>query len=172
MITRSPLRILFRLRTFAKRQTSRCSCWKLSARLSPGSPSQRIATLFLVGPFRCRSRQFSETFNFPPSNQRANGAFHFSTLFQRFVQTSSSASRAQNFAGRSIDSRCIRRYCRRLLIRERFAKSFDGLKTRFSIRCDSIFSVMGKRLAIPATHSIQSYAAIGGTGIVPSLTRE
>src|SRR4051812_20497049 len=99
-MTRSPLRILFRLSTFAKRQTSRCSCWKVSARLSPGSPSQRIATLFFVGPLRCRSRQFSDRLSFPPSNQRANGAFHFSTLFQRFVQTSSLASRAQNLAGR------------------------------------------------------------------------
>ncbi len=51
------------------------------------------------GPFRCRSRQFSETFSFPPTNHCAKGAFHFSTLFQRFSQTSSPASRAQNFSG-------------------------------------------------------------------------
>ena len=50
-------------------------------------------------------------FSFPPTNHFANGAFHSRTFFQRFCQTSSLASRAQNFSGRLIDSRYIRRYC-------------------------------------------------------------
>src|SRR3954467_2277662 len=88
---------------------------------------------------RCRSRQFSEMFSFPPTNHFANGAFHSSTLLQRLRQVSSSASRAQNFCGCRIDSRCIRRYCSRLLIRAFCAKSFAGLKTRVSFKCDSMF---------------------------------
>src|SRR5205814_785205 len=51
---------------------------------------------------------------------------------------SSSASRAQNFSGRSIDSRYIRRYWARFLIGDFCANSFDGLKTRFSLRSDSM----------------------------------
>src|SRR5438046_9689961 len=110
MMTRSPFLILLRFSTFAKRQTSRCSCWYVRVRLSPGSPSQIIAALFPRKPsgLRCRSRQFSEMFSFPPTNHFAKGAFLYRTFFHLAIQTSSLASRAENFPGGLMDSRDIR----------------------------------------------------------------
>src|SRR5205823_9382641 len=46
--------------------------------------------------------------------------------------------RDQNLSGRLIDSRYIRWYCARFLIRAFRANSFAGLKTRFSFKCDSM----------------------------------
>src|SRR5438876_114488 len=101
-----------------------------------------IAALFLRGVSRCRSRQFSETLILPPMNHFANGSFQSSALLHFFCQTSSEASRAQNLSGRWIDSRYIALYLARLLMRADAAKSFPGLKRRFSTRCDSMFWLM------------------------------
>src|SRR5260370_24213435 len=87
---------------------------------------------------RCRSRQFSERLSFPPMNHFAKGAFHSRTFRQGFCQESSFASRDQNLSGCLIDSRYMRRYCARFLIRAFCANSFAGLKTRFSFKCDSM----------------------------------
>src|SRR5206468_10416182 len=97
-----------------------------------------IAALFRRDPARCRSRQFSETFSFPPTNHFANGGFHSRTFPHGARQTNSFASRVQNLAGWRIDSRYIRRYLARLLIRALLLKSGAGLKTPFSTRCDSM----------------------------------
>src|ERR1019366_7475793 len=98
-----------------------------------------MAALFRRGPARCRSRQFSERLSLPPTNHFANGAFHSTTFFHGARQVSSRASLPKNLAGCLIDSRYMRRYCSSLLIRAFLANSFDGLKTRFSIKCDSMF---------------------------------
>ena len=71
-------------------------------------------------------------------NHFANGAFHSRTLRHGFCQESSFASRDQNLSGRLIDSRYIRWYCARFLIRAFWAKFLAGLKTRFSFKCDSM----------------------------------
>src|SRR2546430_8452683 len=68
-----------------------------------------IAALLRRCVVRCRSKQFSDRFNFPPMNHFANGAFHSKTFRQRFCHKSSPASRAQNLSGFLIDSRYIRR---------------------------------------------------------------
>src|SRR4051794_32678177 len=111
-------------------------------RLSPGSPSQTMAALLRRGPCKCRSRQFSATLSFPPTNHLANGGFHSRTFSHGCCHMSSRASRAQNFSGARIDSRYIRRYCSRLPIRAFFANERAGLKTRVSFRWDSIFFSM------------------------------
>src|SRR5215469_9526034 len=98
-----------------------------------------IAALFRRLVVRCRSRQFSERLSFPPVNHFANGGFHSKTFRQRFCQISSFASRAQNLSGRLIDSRYIRRYWARFLMRAFCENSFVGLKSRFSLRYDSMF---------------------------------
>src|SRR6267143_6682341 len=97
-----------------------------------------MAALLRRCPARCRSRQFSERLSFPPTNHFAKGAFNWRTFFHGARHVSSFASRVQNFTGCLIDSRYIRRYWSRLLIRAFAANSFAGLKTRFSIRCDSM----------------------------------
>ncbi len=43
--------------------------------MSPGSPSQWMATRSPLPAATCRSRQFSATFSLPSPNQRANGGF-------------------------------------------------------------------------------------------------
>src|ERR1700720_1788006 len=98
-----------------------------------------MAALFRREPSRWRSRQFSERLSCPPTNHFANGAFQASTFFHGFRQISSFASRAQKVSGLRTDSRYIFRYSASDLIRAFFAKSFAGLKTRFSIKCDSMF---------------------------------
>ena len=79
-------------------------------------------------------------------NHFANGAFHSRTFRHGFCQESSFASRDQNLSGRLIDSRYIRWYCARFLIRAFWAKFLAGLKTRFSFKCDSMLSCMGNFL--------------------------
>ena len=103
---------------------------------------------------RCRSRQFSETFSFPPTNHFANGSFHSSTLLHFFCQISSAASRAQNLSGFFTDSSHSARYCARLWIRAFLLKSLAGLKTRFSVCRDSMFLLI---------------AGLGGTGVIKNL---
>ena len=53
---------------------------KSSVRVSPGSPSQMMAALFLRHVAACRSRQLYERFNLPPTNHLAKGRFHSSTF--------------------------------------------------------------------------------------------
>src|ERR1700761_4268521 len=101
-----------------------------------------MAALFLRGPARCWSRQFSETLSFPPTNHFANGSFHSKTFDHFLFQTSSAASRAQNLSGRLIDSSHILRYWASDWMRAFLENSLAGLKTRFSIRCDSILVLM------------------------------
>src|ERR1700760_1764411 len=144
MMTRSPFLMWFRFKTLANLQTSRCSCWYVKVTFSPGSPSQISAALFRVAPSRCRSRQFSATFNFPPTNHFAKGSFQSRTFFH-FVcqQRSSEAFSAQNFCGFLIDLRYSSRYSSKLEMCAAFAKALVGLKTRFSIRCDSMLLLIG-----------------------------
>src|SRR5689334_12930804 len=111
-----------------------------------------IAALLRRGVVRCRSKQFSERFSFPPMNHFANGGFHSTTFRQRFRHTSSLASRAQNLSGELIDSRYIRRYCSSDLIRAFCANAFEGLKTRFSFKCDSILRLSVFTSVLDATN--------------------
>src|SRR4051812_26500590 len=138
MRTRSPFFTLLRLSTLAKRQTSRWSCWYVSTRFSPGSPSHISAALFWRAVPRWRSRQFSETLSLPPTNHLAFGSFHSSTVVHFCCHLSSAASRAKNFSGFLIDSSYISLYCARLWMRAFLEKSLAGLKTRFSTRWDSM----------------------------------
>src|SRR5271168_1357635 len=88
---------------------------------------------------RWRSRQFSETLSLPPTNHLAKGDFQSRTRVHFWFQRSSEASRAQNLSGLSMDSRYISRYWAMLLMRACFTKAGEGLKTRFSMRWDSMF---------------------------------
>ncbi len=76
----------------------------MSTRLSPGSPSQRMAALFLSGPSTWRSRQLSEMFSLPPTNHFAYGSFHSSVFFHGFIHRSCFACFSQNFAGSRVAS--------------------------------------------------------------------
>ena len=87
----------------------------------------------------CRRRTISRT---APSIRRRS--------VHGFCQTSSFASRAQNLSGRSIDSRYSRWYSSKLPMRAFFANARAGLKTRFSIRWDSMLFSMGKVGKLPA----------------------
>src|SRR6476469_4918463 len=100
-------------------------------RRSPGSPSKMMAALFLRGPSRWRSRQFSETFSLPPTNHLANGSFQSSTFVHFLLHFSSEASRAQNLSGFLIDSSQSFLYSARDWTRAFLENSLDGLKTRF-----------------------------------------
>src|SRR6187402_3514128 len=102
-----------------------------------------IAALFCRAVPRCRSRQFSETFSFPPTNHFAYGSCQSSTFSHFLFQLRSEASRAQNLSGFLIDSSHSVRYCAMLEMRAFLEKSFAGLKTRFSIRWDSMLLLIG-----------------------------
>src|SRR6185312_485895 len=99
----------------------------------------RIAALFRRRPFKCRSRQFSDTLILPPTNHFANGARQVRTFVHGACHSSSPASFPQNFAGFVIDLRYSFWYFARLLISAFFAKDLGGSKTRVSTRCDSMF---------------------------------
>ena len=88
------------LSTFANLQTSRCSSAYVSLRVSPGSPSHRIAVRSPNPAARLRSRQLYETFVLPPANHWANGSFQTSALSNGLNQCNSLRARsAQNFGG-------------------------------------------------------------------------
>ena len=61
-------------------------------RVSPGSPSQWMATLSPLPASTWRSRQLYATFNVPPSNQRAFGICQSSVVCHGSAQSSSSAA--------------------------------------------------------------------------------
>ena len=65
-------------------------------RVSPGSPSQWKATVSPRPAATWRSRQLYETFRVPPSNHRAKGSSHSSTVSQVRNQSREPACSAQN----------------------------------------------------------------------------
>ena len=73
-------------------------------RLSPGSPSQWIATCSPCPASTCRSTQLTATLSLPPTNHFANGASHSRTLSHFWAQVSRSACSAQK-ASRSSSPR-------------------------------------------------------------------
>ena len=67
------------------------------SRVSPGSPTQWIATWSPWPDSTCRSTQLYATFSFPPTNHFANGALVQSNTWDHFVSHDSrSACPAQN----------------------------------------------------------------------------
>src|SRR6187402_292137 len=92
-----------------------------------------IAALFARAVSRWRSRQFEETFNLPPRNHLACGAFHCRVCLKGFSQVRNSrACFAQNLSGALTDCAYSVRYALKL---PRFAwvlNSADGLKIRLS----------------------------------------
>src|SRR5689334_1723337 len=112
-------------------------------RLSPGSPSQRIATLSLRPFVRWRSTQFSHTFTLAPTNHLAKGGCQSSTWFHFCCQCSSPASRAQNVSGELTDSACRRLYSSMLLTRAFARNASFGGNRRFSVWRDLKSELMG-----------------------------
>ena len=66
------------------------------ARSSPGSPSQKYATLSPPPASTCRSRQLYDALSCPPSNHFTQGGSQVMTVSQRLTQPSRSACSAQN----------------------------------------------------------------------------
>src|ERR1051326_1805336 len=104
MATRSPFLTPSPFSTLANFCTSRCSCWYVSTRTSPGSLSHMIAALFLRQLVTCRSRQLYDKLICPPTNHFAHGQFHSRTLSHFLNQCSSLATLDQNVSGLSMDS--------------------------------------------------------------------
>src|ERR1051325_8782336 len=99
MVTVSPFFTPWRLSAAANWFTSRQRSRYVSTRLSPGSPSQRIAALFLCAVSTGRSAQLSERLSLPPTNHLAYGSFHSSAFFHGFIQRSCFACFSQKRTG-------------------------------------------------------------------------
>ena len=105
-----------------------------------GSPSQMSAALLAVAVPSHLSRQLDDTLSCPPTNHLAKGTFHCSTFLKGFIHTNSaSACFFQNRSGFFTDSVHSFLYWAIDRIWALAANSFDGLKTRVSLRWDSMF---------------------------------
>ena len=114
----------------------------MSLRTSPGSPSQRMATLSLRAPRAWRSTQLWERLSLPLTNHLAWAASPSMTLVQGVNQSSSFAASAQNSSGCSTLRRYMSSYWARLLIWAFAANSAGGGKSRFSRRVESRFALL------------------------------
>ena len=119
-------------------QTSRCNCRYVSVRVSPGSPSQRMAA-WLPRLSRCLSRQFSDALMRPAPNHVTSGISPERTVSNGCCQCSSSRARSpQNPAGSSL-ARCQRAsYCSSEPMRAKREKSAGGGNVRPSPRWTSM----------------------------------
>src|SRR6185436_18293760 len=122
MVTVSPFLTPCRRSAEANWFTSRQRSRYVSTRLSPGSPSQMMAALFLRGPSTCRSRQLSERLSLPPINHFAYGSFQSSVFFHGFIHRSCLACFSQN----RTESRAASLETDGDLTRAFFTKSFGG----------------------------------------------
>src|SRR5205085_1140897 len=107
----------------------------------------------------------------PPTNHLAFGAFHSSTLSHFLNQCSSSAALPQNCSGLSIDSRYMRSYSARLLIRACAANDGGGGNSRCSCRTESMAEtdwVMQKLLEFKTTRGdiVPSYGWQEDAGMI------
>src|SRR5580765_3276054 len=148
MATRSPFLTPRPFNTFANFCTSRCSCWYVNTRISPGSLSQMIAALFFLQVVTCRSRQLYERLISPPTNHFAHGQFHSNTLSHFLNQCSSFATRDQNASGFSTDSLYIRSYSSRLLTCACRLNSGGHSNFRCSCRMESMLVDWGLMTAL------------------------
>src|SRR4029077_10691972 len=97
MATRSPATSPRSVSALAALLTSASRSAYVSSRLSPGSPSQRIATRPPLPASTWRSTQLYATLSFPPTNHLANGASDQSNTSSNGVsQDSRLACFAQN----------------------------------------------------------------------------
>src|SRR5580693_9235057 len=99
MATRSPVFTPSDFKTFAHFETSESNCRYVRVRISPGSPSQIIAALFLRQVEMWRSRQLCARFIFPSTNHFAHGTFQSSTFVHGSNQSSSRAIFPQKISG-------------------------------------------------------------------------
>src|ERR1700752_2926130 len=140
MATRSPLRTPSDFSTLENFCTSRCSCWYVRTRTSPGSLSQMMAALFFLHVATWRSRQLYDRLISPPTNHFAHGQVHSSTLSHFLNQCSSPATADQNLSGSSIDSWYKRSYSSRFLTCACRLNSGDGSTLRCFCRMESMLA--------------------------------
>src|SRR5262245_43604912 len=96
------------------------------------------AALFRRGPAKWRSRQLYARLSLPPMNQPATGGFQSRTWFHGSNQCSSLATSAQNPSGSFSARAYSASYSAIDLHRAWLENSCAGLKTRVSLRTDSI----------------------------------
>src|SRR3990170_109681 len=135
IVTRSPRPTPRERNAFAVRHVSPYNSWYVTTRRSPGSPSHRIAALLRRQDCTCRSRQFSATLSFAPTNHFACGRSHSST----FVHGLRDVTRAAAiFAQKPSKSFSARRWSSSPFTHARSRKEGGGANDCPSLRSESI----------------------------------